>query len=231
VRPLEGGFGRWTSLGFPVEKQGLTQSPPSEDPAPPLDEAPPTDNPEVQASDQGPPFPVTTRYCPEQDLPTSSFLPGLGQPRPDERENSGGPWTAENWQEIQPWLFGVDLYNAGFFWEAHEAWEAVWKSWPKDSSEGLVVRGCIQAAAALLKIRLNCPGGVKKLSERSLNTWKLSQQGSPDESTLGFNLSTLQKQFEAYWMPLQQGRLPTLQDFPRIELVSKSTDDHSPTST
>ncbi len=41
------------------------------------------------------------------------------------------------------------LFNAGAFWEAHEALEAVWRS-IGDEEEARVFQGLIQAAAALL---------------------------------------------------------------------------------
>jgi len=243
VRPLEGGFGRWVSLGYPVEPWTRSLNPPGEE----LFEV--EKHPQTQASgteesekaievaeeaatdlgedrkdgvEVGPtqePASVTVRYCRELDLPESVFLPGLGSARPEEREYSGQPWSADNWQEIEPWLFGVDLFNAGYFWEAHEAWERVWASWPKDSAEGLLLRGCIQAAAALLKVRLNCIGGVRKLSARSLKTWQKVLEDRPQANGLGLDLSCLKQRFEAYWEPLADDQLPNLGEFPRIDLV------------
>ena len=43
---------------------------------------------------------------------------------------------------------GVALYNAGRFWEAHEAFEAVWRG--AGEAERPLWQGLIQAAAALL---------------------------------------------------------------------------------
>lgn len=51
---------------------------------------------------------------------------------------------------------GIDLFNSGSHWHAHEAWEHVWLEMhdgPEDNAE-IVLRGLIQLAAAihLLKI-------------------------------------------------------------------------------
>lgn len=43
---------------------------------------------------------------------------------------------------------GLALYNAGRFWDAHEALEAVWRAAPPSERE--LWQGLIQAAAALL---------------------------------------------------------------------------------
>ena len=49
--------------------------------------------------------------------------------------------------------FGVDLFNHGFAWEAHEAWEPLWFSAPRERDERALLPGLIQAAAAVLKAR------------------------------------------------------------------------------
>lgn len=41
---------------------------------------------------------------------------------------------------------GVELFNAGAYWEAHEAWEEIWKAIP--GRERRFFQGLIQAAAA-----------------------------------------------------------------------------------
>jgi hypothetical protein len=32
----------------------------------------------------------------------------------------------QDWHECLPYLWGIDLFNNGYYWEAHETWEAVW---------------------------------------------------------------------------------------------------------
>jgi predicted metal-dependent hydrolase len=41
---------------------------------------------------------------------------------------------------------GITLFNAGRFWEAHEAWEEIWQGRPEDSR--FFIQGLIQLAAA-----------------------------------------------------------------------------------
>jgi predicted metal-dependent hydrolase len=59
---------------------------------------------------------------------------------------------------------GIDLYNAGHYWNAHEAWEEVWL----ESERGMrgFYQGLIQVSAAFVHVTRNrYPGGVKLLGE------------------------------------------------------------------
>ena len=64
---------------------------------------------------------------------------------------------AEDGQDF--FLSGLELFNAGRFFECHEAWEAIWKV--SASSEKVFLQGLIQVAAALVHIqRGNRPGAL-----------------------------------------------------------------------
>jgi uncharacterized protein len=57
---------------------------------------------------------------------------------------------------------GIDLYNSGRHWKAHEAWEAVWMHAPED--ERLFYQGLIQITAAFVHVqRDEYPGSVSLL--------------------------------------------------------------------
>lgn len=100
------------------------------------------------------------RLLPQVPLPACPYIPGQG-PRPELE----GP---------DPWLWGIDLFNHGFYWEAHEVWEGLWQACPKQSPEGLALRGLIQAAAACLKSRLGNARGREILSARAIDTLEAS---------------------------------------------------------
>ncbi len=53
-------------------------------------------------------------------------------------------------REIYPqeYLKGIDLFNASAYYEAHEAWEDIWRE--AQAEERLFYQGLIQTAAALL---------------------------------------------------------------------------------
>ncbi len=48
--------------------------------------------------------------------------------------------------------YGIDLFNSGYFWEAHEIWEPVWMRLAPNSRERLAAQAFIQAANAFLKL-------------------------------------------------------------------------------
>jgi predicted metal-dependent hydrolase len=77
----------------------------------------------------------------------------------DDREEYLGSLSPEELLQL-----GIDLYNAGHFWNAHEAWEEVWL----ESERGLrgFYQGLIQITAAFVHVtRDRYPGGVKLLGE------------------------------------------------------------------
>src|ERR1035437_2234874 len=46
--------------------------------------------------------------------------------RPAPQLDRHPPWAPEEWRTLDDWLYGVDLFNRFYFWEAHEAWEGLW---------------------------------------------------------------------------------------------------------
>ena len=112
------------------------------------------------------------RYCPERALPSYRFAPGLN-PHPvrdprghsfGRREPSSDRIPPDRWRENQGYLFGIDLYHQGYFWEAHEAWEGLWRQADRHSPEGRFFQGLILLAAALFKRHLGSEQGVRRTS-------------------------------------------------------------------
>lgn len=57
----------------------------------------------------------------------------------------------------QHFLDGIEKFNRQAYWDAHEAWESVWKEMTDDAE--IVLRGLVQLAAALHCVqagRLDC---------------------------------------------------------------------------
>ena len=57
------------------------------------------------------------------------------------------------------YLAGLELFNSGHFWHAHEEWETVWKA-TTDPQLRLFYQGIIQTAAALVHWQKNNPKGL-----------------------------------------------------------------------
>ncbi len=95
------------------------------------------------------------RYQSEGPLPVIPYWPGINQKDPSFHilpRQSPRPWS-----EDQSYLHGVDLFNHGCYWEAHEAWEDLWLPLENEDPLRIFTQGLIQASAALLKIRLQQP--------------------------------------------------------------------------
>lgn len=109
------------------------------------------------------PFPAY-RYLP--------FQPDMPHPRNDPAGHSYGaedeylpPFEDDDWRTCQPYLYGINLFNHGYWWEAHESLEAVWMAAGQDTPTGKFIQGLIQVAAAQLKRFINQERGAKMLTE------------------------------------------------------------------
>lgn len=77
----------------------------------------------------------------------------------------------EDWRLCADYLFGIDLFNLGFWWEAHDVLEGLWLAAGPRSAAGHVLQGLILCAAAHLKAADN-PVGAARLFEHSLAHFK-----------------------------------------------------------
>lgn len=123
---------------------------------------------------QSRPFdPACQRYAPDRSFPPYRHRPGqTPHPRTHPQGHSYRaepphplrPVHPDTWSANQDYLFGVDLFNGAYWWEAHEQWEALWRLEAPASVCGLYLQGLIQIAAALIKWSLGNAPGAKKLS-------------------------------------------------------------------
>src|SRR5207249_5173379 len=74
------------------------------------------------------------RYLADVPLPPYTHVPGrTPHPVSDPRGHSFGhapePSAVpdpDDWRGCRAYLRGLDLFNHGFYWEAHEVWEGLW---------------------------------------------------------------------------------------------------------
>jgi hypothetical protein len=62
---------------------------------------------------------------------------------------------------------GIELFDAGFYWEAHEAWEVLWHAAGRLGPTADILRGLIKLAAAGIKVRERREPGVRTHSRRA----------------------------------------------------------------
>ena len=187
--------------------------------------------PRSAVSDLPAPNRSVPRYCPRRAFPAYRYVPGL-QPHP-RRDPAGHsykatprprrqpPWDPAAWRVLDDWLYGVDLFNAFFFWEAHEEWEGLWAAQPRSSPAAQTLQGLIQLAAALLKVHLGSLDGAISLSRDGLA--KLAAVGRIAPEMLGLDLDATVADFHHYFRPLDQRTLPPLDAaVPRLVLLGRS---------
>lgn len=102
------------------------------------------------------------------------------------------PLTSENFKNHPEYLFGFDLYNFEYFWEAHVYWEACWHSVGRKGEVANLLKGLILLSAGNLKWAL----GQK---EAAMGHWKRSLEllkNLPKLSFLGVDLPEMSAQLE-----------------------------------
>lgn len=69
--------------------------------------------------------------------------------------------------ETLAWQMGCAFLREGFFWEAHEIFEAVWMACPPNTPEKLLVQAIIQRANAYLKREMGQDRATARLIQAS----------------------------------------------------------------
>ena len=111
----------------------------------------------------------------QRPLPPYSYVTGMfPHPTRDEQGHSHG--VAEPaaiirdpaaWRECEPYLQGIDLFNHGYYWDAHERWEAVWHAAGRKGTLADFGKGLIKLAAAGVKAREGRALGVARHAARA----------------------------------------------------------------
>lgn len=130
-------------------------------------------------------------------FPAYSYVPGMWpHPRREQNGHSHGkpePTTMgfdpNGWHDCREFLFGIDLFNHGFYWESHEQWEAVWLSVGRRGFVADFLKGLIKLSAAGVKLKEGKPVGVGRHASRALELFEATQE--THESLCGLCLPTL----------------------------------------
>lgn len=160
------------------------------------------------------------RYRPHDAWPEYAYRPGRDpHPTRDEGGHSHGvvpddssAEAPERWAESARYLRGIDLFNHGFGWEAHEVWESMWHR-PSDAIQARWLRALIQLAAATVQDRIGHADGRVRLCQRALDHLRFVDRRAP-AVYMGLDLAELQRDIAAY---ADGGRPPILRlQFPPI---------------
>ena len=142
---------------------------------------------------------VTTRYVPDKPLPPYAYVPGwFPHPTRDPNGHSYGaviehpePPDPENWRSCRPYFCAVDLFNHGYFWEAHEAWEELWNASPRFGPTRHFLQGLIRLAASAVKAREGNTRGVQRHSRRAAQLFRETAADGASDEYMGLSLGEL----------------------------------------
>lgn len=143
------------------------------------------------------------RYIPTIPFPAYAFVPGiLPHPTQNPEGHSYGLLAEEadppeigNWRASRMYLYGIDLFNYGYYWEAHEAWEELWHACGHTGRRAEFLKGLIKLTAAGVEAREGKPHGVQIHAGGALIQFErvaslLREEGS---QFMGFSLPELIK--------------------------------------
>jgi uncharacterized protein len=144
------------------------------------------------------PDPTWPRYT-RAPFPPYRFVPGRSpHPRRDPRghghglpEPAASPVDPEGWAASEAYLRGVDLYNFAYWWEAHEAFEALWHGAREDPQRGFF-QALVQVSASELKRFMGAPDAARSIAARALPRLR----AAPD-FYMGFDIRRFERDFEA----------------------------------
>ena len=122
-----------------------------------------------------PPDPHWPRYS-TREFPSYRFVPGrTPHPRRDPRGHSyrlpepkPTPFPADQWQNSEDYLYGVDLYNFAYWWECHEIFEGLWHAVGRASEQGNFFQSLVQLTAGNLKCFLGNSAAAHNLFRRGI---------------------------------------------------------------
>lgn len=144
------------------------------------------------------------RLLPQRIFPDYAYLPGR-QPHPV-RDPAGhsyhvGPLPLKTAASLDSDVFawGQDLFNHGYYWEAHEAWEGLWQVAERGSAVRMLLKGLILVAAAGVKIREGKHEAALRHARRAAALFRrlMTVQQSDFACVLGIPLAALADHAEA----------------------------------
>jgi uncharacterized protein len=111
------------------------------------------------------------RLLPTTELPRYTHIPGSGTPHPyrdpqghsyNRKPSAPKPLIEEYWAENRSYLMALDYFNLGFYWEANDEWDRLWRASNPESLVGRFLKGLVKLAAAGIKVREDSIHGVRR---------------------------------------------------------------------
>jgi uncharacterized protein len=143
------------------------------------------------------------RYLPGIVLPPYTYVPGRSpHPVSDPVGHMHGAAQdvpqrpdPETWDRSAEYLRAVDLFNHGYYWEAHEAWEQLWMAAGRQGVVADFLKGLIKLAAAGVKVREGNAAGARRHVARARQLFQQTIMARDESHERYFGL-TLQQLLE-----------------------------------
>ena len=116
--------------------------------------------------------------------PAGHSYPGDAAP---EAGTSLPPQPSLTWADLPThpeFQWAVQLFNAGYYWESHEAWESLWHAAGRTGPLADFLKGLIKLAAAGVKLREHNLVGVERHARRALELFLEVRHGLVDVSEM-----------------------------------------------
>jgi hypothetical protein len=129
---------------------------------------------------------IPPRYS-TRPLPPYPFVPGEtgrpardpGEAPRDERTAAGGSWRPEEWRELESWLWAIDLFNHGYWWECHEALEGLWLAAGRTTPPARFVQSLVHLSAACLNDRRGHGDASRRQAARAVRGLRAARALGP----------------------------------------------------
>lgn len=142
------------------------------------------------------------RWLPEKRFPSYAYLPGR-QPHPvrdpagHSYQSEAMPLAAEVSLDSDIFRWGLDLFNHGYYWEAHEAWEGLWQVADRGGPLRMLFKGLILLSAAGVKIREGKQAAAVRHAGRAAGLLHRLVNEDAFERALGMSPAALSEQAAA----------------------------------
>ena len=133
------------------------------------------------------------RLVPGIAFPPYSYVPGrfphpFSDPLGHHFGHDLGDATAP---DSRHFLLGLDLFNHGYYWEAHEAWESLWHAHGRRGVAATFFKALIQWCVVGVKAREQRPEGVTSHAKRAKELFAEVASAIDGDSWMGLSLPEL----------------------------------------
>ena len=112
------------------------------------------------------------------------------RPLPAHRHLPGEPVQCV-FEPVADFAYGCDLFDARYYWEAHEVWEAVWVAAGRRGPAADFLKGLIKLAAAGVKCREGNQPGLRRHARRAHELFSAARQAVRSDRYFGLRFEEL----------------------------------------